>query len=396
MKNNEKNTLREIIVRVMCFFLGVLLTLSGVLIKERVLLNSKKANEEQEVVAEEAVEPENIQAKEEPEPEEEMIGDSHIAVSVLENYSEEVEQKIQALKDQPVLEADDSVNATTRVISNMDGKPSKLNWKPFYAAINSTINTTLSQKEQERSSYEETMAMNAFDKKIIEESTIDFSGVKISILGDSLTAGNTLSDEDRDTHNYPAVLSRILGCEVLNLGIGGSTVSSCATTYPMVERWSDIPRDSDIIIVLGGTNDCLFETRDQFGVLDYAQRMNEDTFCGDLDRMLGAMKYTYRDNMDDRYVRLIYINPPSTILNDGVVAVDPNKYVPQWEYAQAINEIAPNYGFDVIDFYNTNLLNSHDYTINSEFIRDGVHGNIAGYQIMAEHIASEIIQMIQQ
>ena len=27
---------------------------------------------------------------------------------------------------------------------------------------------------------------------------------------------------------------------------------------------------------------------------------------------------------------------------------------------------------------------------------DGVHGNVAGYQIMAEHIASEIIQMIEQ
>jgi len=412
MEKKKQHHTREIFVRIMCFLLGILLTMSAVLIKDRVIQlripNDTVAETEEQVVEESVVEevPEEEEEFENQLDNEKTIGDSHIEVSVLDNYAEEAEAKMEELKasdeeaiklmDQPVLEADDTVNTTTRVIANMDGKPSKLNWKPFYAAINGTITTSLAQKEQERSSYEETMATNAFDKKVIEESTVDFSGVKISIMGDSLTAASNLNEEEREKYNYPQILSEILGCEVVNLGIGGSSVSSCATTDPMVNRWDEISKDSDIIIVFGGTNDCLFETRAQFGNLDYDYRMNPDTFCGDLDSMLSAMRTTYHENTDDHYIRLIYINPPSTILNDGVVAVDPERFVNQSEFAAAINEIAPNYGFDVIDFYNTNLLNSHDYTINSEFILDGVHGNVAGYQIMAEHIASQIIQMIQQ
>lgn len=402
MERQKNKRAHEIVVRIMCFLLGILITLCAVLVRDRVLSITDEEIVTEDTVAEVV---EEVPIIEEPVEVEEFenqldneltIGDSHVEVAELEQYEEEAEQKLQELKEQPVLEADDSVNWTSQVIANMDGKPSKLNWKPFYAAINNTINLSLAQKEQERSSYEETLATNAFDKKVIEDSKINFKGVKVTVMGDSISAASNLDEELAKEYNWPKVMGAILGCEVNNLSIGGSSVSSCATTDPMVERWSDIPEDSDIIIVFGGTNDSLFETREQFGNLDYDLRMNQDTFCGDLDRMLSAMKYTYHDTSENHYVRLIYINPPSTILNDGVVAVDPGKYVAQWEFAQAINEMAPNYGFDVIDLYNTNFLNSHDYKINSEFMLDGVHGNVAAYQILAEHIASQIIQMVNE
>jgi len=41
-------------------------------------------------------------------------------------------------------------------------------------------------------------------------------------------------------------------------------------------------------------------------------------------------------------------------------------------------------------------LNSHDRDVNEQFIPDGIHGNEAGYRILAEHIASQIIQRIEQ
>lgn len=405
-KGSKKKS-HEYIIRIFSFLLGVLLTLSAVLLKERFIDGKKETNNGVVIKSEEKIEDKKPDKKEDKKisyKDEAMllmddastIGDSHVEVAELEQYKEEAEEKLQVLKEQPVLEPGDDVNYTTTLICNLEGKPSKINWKPFYAAVNETISLSLAQKEQERSSYEETLAINAFDKMVIENNTVSFKGVKITVMGDSISAGSNLDEEDSAKYNWPKLMGEILGCEVVNQSIGGSSVSSCATTDPMVERWSSIPTDSDIIIVFGGTNDCLFETRDQFGNLEYEFRMNEDTFCGDLDRMLSAMKWKYKDNIDDHYVKMIYVNPPSTILNDGVVAVDPTKYVAQWEYAQAINEMAPNYGFDVIDLYNTNFLNSHDYKINSEFILDGVHGNIAAYQILAEHMASEIIQMVQQ
>lgn len=403
MSTRKKGNAREIVLRIMSFLLGVLLTLSAVLVRERFIVKADVVdNEVQEIEA--AVEEPVEEVEEEPvevieyenQLENELtIGDSHVEITELEQYEEEAEEKLQELKEQPVLEPDETVNYTTTVIANMDGKPSKLNWKPFYAAINYTINTPLSQKEQERSSYDETLATNAFDKKVIEDNKVSFAGVKIGVMGDSISCAANLDDDLAAEYNWPKLMGEILGCEVVNYSIGGSSVSSCATTDPMVERFKDLPKDCDIVIVFGGTNDCLFETREQFGNLEYDFRMNRDTFCGDLDYMLCGFKVDFHDYNDVKYTKMIYINPPSTILNDGVVAVDPNKYVAQWEYAQAINEMAPNYGFDVIDLYNTNFLNSHDYMVNREFMLDGVHGNVAAYQILAEHIASQIIQMVQ-
>ena len=124
--------------------------------------------------------------------------------------------------------------------------------------------------------------------------------------------------------------------------------------------------------------------------------MNSETFCGDLDEMCSAMKWKYIEHTDDHYIKMIYINPMSTILNDGVYAIDPGNMVEQRTFAEAINEIVPPYGFDVIDLYNSNFLNSHDWDVNHEFVTDGVHPNPDGYEILAEHIASQIIQRINQ
>ena len=70
--------------------------------------------------------------------------------------------------------------------------------------------------------------------------------------------------------------------------------------------------------------------------------------------------------------------------------------VHQRSFAEAINTIAPTYGFEVIDMYNNNILNSHDPDINAQYVYDGIHCNKEGYKIMAEHVASQIIQRIEQ
>ena len=192
------------------------------------------------------------------------------------------------------------------------------------------------------------------------------------------------------------ILQELLGCkEIVNLGIGGSTVSR-AGSNAMVDRWRDIPGDSDIVIVFGGSNDCLFENKWDYGELEYEHRMTEGTFCGDLDEMLGGIEYAYREHNEDSYIKFLYINPPSTVLNDAVYAIDPGNMLQQNAFAEAINEIAPAYSFEVIDFYNNNILNSHDKDVNEQFMPDGIHGNAEGYRIMAEHIASQIIQRIEQ
>lgn len=315
-------------------------------------------------------------------------------------YEEEAEHMYQEMIEQKTDEDTATVGETTEVIieaepvdpTSIEAAPVK--WIKDYPMINS--NVSLEEKMSARSSYDETMATNAFDKLVLDNSKVDFSEVKIAIMGDSLTAGSNLSDDERSKYNWPAQLKEILGCkEVVNLGIGGSTISKCSDSFPMCERWQEIPEDIDIMIIMGGSNDALFENKWQFGELEYEHRMTEATFCGDLDAMLGAIKWV-RENNGLKYCKRIFINPPSTILNDGVYALNPENMVKQERFAEAINEIAPAYGFEVIDLFNNNFLNSHDSDINSQYVYDGIHCNKEGYRILAEHIASQIIQRIEQ
>lgn len=372
---------KEIVVRVGYTLLGALLMLCIVLIKDEYF--TVKEPEEPVAVVEEIPIPTT---------EEETFDFEAEAEAKLAQLQAEAEQKHQ---EQLLLEASVSENEIAiETVSANSIEAAKVKWIKDYPMLNSTM--TLEEKMAERSSYEETLAVNAFDKKVIENSTIDFSDVKITIIGDSITTAANLDEEEQKKYAYPVILQELLGCkEVVNMGIGGSSVSR-AGAYAMVERWSDVPIDTDILIVFGGSNDCLFENKWDFGFIEYDKRMNKETFCGDLDEMLGGMKYVYREHNLESYIKFIYVNPPSTILNDGVYAMDPGNMMHQSSFAEAINVIAPTYGFEVIDLYNNNILNSHDLDVNQHFVPDGIHPNIDGYQILAEHIASQIIQRIEQ
>ena len=370
---------KEVLVRIGYTLLGALLMLCIVLIRDEYF--GYKVPQE----AVPAVEEIPIQTTEEAVYDFEAEADAKLA-----QMQAKAEQKHQ---EQLALEtAVSDIEIQTVSANSIEAAPVK--WIKDYPMINSTM--TLEEKMAERSSYEETLAVNAFDKKVIENSTIDFSDVKITILGDSITTAANLDEEEQAKYAYPVVLQEILGCkEILNLGIGGSSVSSCGN-YAMVDRWSDIPKDSDIIIVFGGSNDCLFQNKWEYGNIEYDSRMNGGTFCGDLDELCSEIEYEYRTMNSENYCKLLYINPPSTILNDGVYAIDPGNMVQQKAFAEAINAIVPAYGFEVIDLYNNNILNSHDWDVNQQFMPDGIHPNEEGYRILAEHIASQIIQRIEQ
>ncbi len=381
--------MKEWLIRIGCVLLGVILTLSTIhlknLITDTEFFDTKAEINEQDSIDEKTAETDS---------------NADYDLEAKLKYQDMVDKKATPAptpeEPTPVAEKQEEKEDTTEeIIPPGSIRSAPVRWIEDYPSINSDM--TIEDKLQVRSSYDETMAVNAFDKMVIDNSTIDFSKVKITVLGDSITAGSNLDDGEKEEYNWPKQLKDILGCkEVVNLGIGGSTVSCCVDHYPMCKRWADIESDSDIIIVMGGSNDMLFEDKWQFGEIEYDKRMTVGTFCGDLDDMLSRMEWTYRDHNDDHYCKMLYINPPSTILNDAVYAVDPGNMVQQRSFAEAINTIAPAYSFEVIDMYNNNILNSHDPDINAKYVYDGIHCNKEGYTIIAEHVASQIIQRIEQ
>ncbi len=240
------------------------------------------------------------------------------------------------------------------------------------------------QEKEICASYEETIKINHADRKTIEESAIDFSGKKIACLGDSITAATNLEkEEDYLKMSYPYQLGKILNAkEVVNLGIGGSSIGRYWENA-FVDRYQEIPEDTDIIIVMGGTNDGFCASEKELGTL---KKREKRTFAGDLDELLGALKEDYPG------ARIVLVTPPSNVLHD-MLRRNRSYLCPQSAFAAMMKQLAAEYGISVIDLYNSGILDSHDAAVIHNFIPDGVHGNEMGYRILAEHIAAELIRL---
>ena len=246
-----------------------------------------------------------------------------------------------------------------------------------------TPEVTLAERRQICSSLEETLLVNQEDKACLEERRLDFSDKKIACLGDSITAAANLEgQENYPACSYPAVLQELLGAEeVVNLGIGGSTIGRYWSS-PFVERYREIPQDTDIIIVMGGTNDGFCLSQKEFGTLTERKPW---TFCGDLDELMRGLKENY-PNAD-----IFFVTPLPNILHDYLMR-ERTYLLSQNDLVNVILTLAAAYDFHVIDLYNANLLDSHDADIVTDYMPDGVHANETGYRILAEHIAAEIVR----
>lgn len=120
----------------------------------------------------------------------------------------------------------------------------------------------------------------------------------------------------------------------------------------------------------------------EFGNLeDRAQR----TFCGDLDELMRGLREHYPE------AEIFFATPLPNVLQDYLMS-EREYLLPQQRFAETITTLAQEYDYEVVDLYNSNILDSHDANVVAEYIPDGVHGSHAGYQVMAEHFAAQIIE----
>ncbi|MGN0376157.1 MAG: GDSL-type esterase/lipase family protein [Suilimivivens sp.] len=247
-----------------------------------------------------------------------------------------------------------------------------------------TVSGNIMQDREICASYEETIKINHVDKEIIAGSTVDFSDKKITCLGDSITAAANLENEENYLQmSYPWQLGEILGAkEVVNLGIGGSSIGRYWENA-FVDRYQEIPEDTDIIIVMGGTNDGFCASETELGSLT---ERKQRTFAGDLDELLRKLKESYPD------AEIVLVTPLSNVLHD-MLRKDRDYLLPQSSFVKIMKQLGAEYEIPVIDLYNANILNTHDAAVIHSFMPDGVHGNEMGYRILAEHIAAELIKM---
>lgn len=247
--------------------------------------------------------------------------------------------------------------------------------------------STLLEKRKIRGSYAETVLHSRLDQEILQNSQVDFSGTKIACLGDSITAATNLDNlEDYQQYSYPAYLKEILGAkEVENLGIGGSSIGRYWENA-FVDRYRDIPEDTDLILVMGGTNDGFCVTGEDFGMMEDRK---EGTFIGDLDELIRGLRDHYPD------ARVVLVTPLPNVLHD-MLRKERDYLLPQSMIASAMKQVGGEYKIPVIDLYNSNILDSHDAAVIYNYMPDGVHCNAEGYRILARHIAAQLVSLYEE
>jgi len=191
--------------------------------------------------------------------------------------------------------------------------------------------------------------------------------VTLSIIGDSITYG-AMPDMSRGLA-YPERLGNLCkAVTVNNYGISGTTIA-VNSTLSMVSRFQDIDKESNLIIIAGGTNDFGLNTP-----MGDVNSTDTSTFNGALNYMIINLKLMFPD-------KYIVIDTPITRADQynrneqGLLLED---------YANAIKEAAKRHDIYLLDLnQDAKLFFLSDL---NQYMQDGLHPNEIGQQMIAEEL----------
>ncbi len=199
-------------------------------------------------------------------------------------------------------------------------------------------------------------------------------GKKVCFLGDSITEGAGASAKEKCYVSLFAAAHP--EAEVLNLGIGGTrlakqTKPSDNPRYDLdfILRADEIPSDTDLICVFGGTND--------YGHGDaplgsFGCKTN-DTFYGALYAL--SVKLIEKNPL----ARVVIFTPLHRVAEDEPHK-KPDGYHVLAEYVDAIRKNAEYFSFPVLDLYAVSGIQPEIPAICAAYTADGLHPNDAGYE----------------
>ena len=188
----------------------------------------------------------------------------------------------------------------------------------------------------------------------------------IACLGDSITYGHGVS-QTRKTDAWPFVLQRLFGGsrKVLNFGICGATaIESTPDSYEASGLLDKaLSSGAEVFILMLGTND----TKDRC--------WNQESYAQD-------MKHIINRILDKKPEKLFLMLPPKAFCDDnGDTAFGVSDEKIKLGVIPELKKLAAEFDLPIIDLYS--LTEQHP-----EYYLEGVHPNIQGNKVIAEHIFS--------
>ncbi len=215
------------------------------------------------------------------------------------------------------------------------------------------------------------------------------TGKKIAFLGDSITEGTGVS---RLENRFDKRLETGFGIIPFNMGIGGTRIAHqhTASEKPRYDlcfcgRAYDIPADSDVIVVFGGTNDY------GHGDASFGQEGDKtpDTFIGAVDFLMRLLR--------EKYPKAVKVfMTPSRRLGDSepsVRTVPCGEKRPLGEYVRVIRDSCGKYGFACLDLYSDLGIDPNDPEQMKMYAPDGLHLNDLAHAKVASLLAEKLISM---
>ena len=201
---------------------------------------------------------------------------------------------------------------------------------------------------------------------------MELKNKKINFLGDSITEG---AGATYPAWCYVEVMKRAFSlAEARNYGIGGTRLAKqrIPSAEPRFDlyfesRVAEMDGDADIVVVFGGTNDHGHGDAPMGADSD----RTPDTFIGACHSLYASLLKKYPHS---KIVILTPLHRAVETREDDITLKD---------YVNQIRKIAPQYGFDLLDLYETSAICP---TTLSELTGDGLHPNDAGHEILAREI----------
>ena len=186
--------------------------------------------------------------------------------------------------------------------------------------------------------------------------SVDWSQLTYTALGDSITYGATL--EGKTDSPYPVLVAETLDLlYYYNFASGGDTLSLGGEYGSIIQQLRRIPTKSDIISIMGGTN-------------DFAQNMTIGTINdSDLNTVYGALKHIASTLKQTHPNSFIFFMTALPMGDKKLEQFSATQYKIS-DINDAIKNVALMYNIPVLDTYN---LAGYQNEMNNAEVTDGCH-----------------------